>query len=192
MLDALNAQLIELDIQSPQSRQLFKEKSKIRVLPKNENIFLEGKANDSEYLLIRGVLHRYNISEKGDMITTGFYMAKSVITPRFARIKDRKSIFSLQTLTEVVVAEISASELDRMRQTEEAFERFRQKVLEAELSRIFYFETVNRCYGAKERLLILRKHFPGLENLIPHNYIASFLGITNVSFSRLRHELLGK
>ena len=77
------------------SRKLFLEKTTIIELTKSTDIFLEGEKNNSEYILISGVAHRYNISDKGDMVTTGFYVSGAVITPHFARTKDGKSIFSL-------------------------------------------------------------------------------------------------
>ena len=42
---------------------------------------------------------------------------------------------------------------------------------------------------AKERLLKFRAQYPLLENLIPHPIIASYLGITNISLSRIRGDL---
>lgn len=189
MNDTLDNILHHLGICSTASKQLFKDKSVIRELPKNKDIFLEQKKNESEYLIIAGVAHRYNISDKGEIVTSGFYMAKSVITPHFARTNMGKSIFSLQTLTEVVLAEISVVELDNLRNSNNEFREFGQKTIEAELTKTFYNEVVFRSYSAKERLLELRKQHPNLENVIPHNIIASYLGITNVSFSRLRGDL---
>ena len=171
------------------SRKLFLEKTTIIELTKNTDIFLEGEKNNSEYILISGVAHRYNISDKGDMVTTGFYMSGAVITPHFARTKEGKSIFSLQSLTDIHIAELQATELDFLRYNNEECFKFGQQVLENELVRTFYNEVVFRSYNAKERLLILRRQFPNLENLIPHNIIASYLGITNVSFSRLRTKI---
>lgn len=153
---------------------------------------MEGKKNELEYLLISGVLHRFNISDKGEIVTTGFYMPKSVITPQFARTNKRKNIFSLQTLTDAEIAEISVKDLDNLRYNNKEFHDFGQRILENELTLTFFNEVVYRSYNAKERLLSLRKQFPNLENLVPHNIIASYLGITNVSFSRLRNELSKK
>lgn len=113
---------------------MFKDKSVIKELPKNKDIFIEHKKNELEYLLISGVTHRYNISDKGEIVTTGFYMTNSVITPHFARTNKGKSIFSLQTLTDVVIAEIPVNELNNLRHSNKEFQEFGQKIIEAELT----------------------------------------------------------
>jgi CRP-like cAMP-binding protein len=113
-------------------------------------------------------------------------MPESVITPHFARTNNGKSIFSLETLTDVALAEIPVADLDRLRYTNHEFNLFGQRIIEAAFAQTIYNETVFRSFNAKERLLTLRKQFPNLENLIPHHIIASYLGITNISLSRLR------
>ncbi|MDR2205886.1 MAG: Crp/Fnr family transcriptional regulator [Flavobacteriaceae bacterium] len=188
----LSNTLTNFGVVSEFSKQLFSDKANIVELPKNYNIFLEGKKNRVEYVLISGVVHRYNISEKGDVVTTGFYMSESVITPHFARTNNGKSIFSLETLTDVALAEILVTDLDNLRYTNKEFNEFGQRIIEAEFAQTIYHETIFRSFNAKERLLMLRKQFPNLENLIPHNIIASYLGITNVSLSRLRNERVRK
>jgi CRP-like cAMP-binding protein len=45
-------------------------------------------------------------------------------------------------------------------------------------------------FTAKKRLIRFREQYALLENLIPHTDIATYLGITNISLSRLRKELL--
>lgn len=184
--------LQEIGVTSAFSIELFKDKSVIREYSKSENVFVEGGKNETEYIVLSGVLHRFNISEKGEIITTGFYMSKSAITPHFARTNNGKCIFTLQTLTDVVIAEIPVIELDNLRYNNKEFNEFGQKIMQMELRQTFYNDIVYRSFSAKERLLILRKHFQNLENIIPHDIIASYLGITNVSLSRLRNKLTNK
>lgn len=192
MTSILNNILHNSGIVSTFSKELFRDKAVIKELPKNKEVFAEGKKNELEYLLLSGITHRYNISDKGDIVTTGFYMPQSVITPHFARTANGKNIFSLQSLTDIVFAEIPVKELDMLRHNNKEFHEFGQRIIEAELIQTFYNEVVFRSFNAKERLLTLRKQFPNLENSVPHNTIASYLGITNVSFSRLRNELAKK
>jgi len=189
MQDIIDDILNYFGIVSADSKQLFRDKSILKEIPKNTDIFIEGRKNDFEYFLISGLAHRYNISDKGDLVTTGFYISKSVITPHFARTNLGKSIFSLQTLTDSVIVEISVRQFDSLRHNFQGFQKFGQQIIETELARTFFTEVVFRSYNARERLLTMRKQYPNIENLIPHNIIASYLGITNVSLSRLRNKL---
>lgn len=187
--DNLLSALIKFGLQSDRTQSLFLDNCIIKFYPKNSIISSADKKNYQEYFLIEGVLHRFNVNEKGENVTTGFYIGNTVLTPHFARTIKSKSIFSLEALTEVKVAEIPVATLDNLRFTNEEYKLFGQKIIEEELSKNIITDIAYRSSNAKERLFLLRQDYPNLENLIPHHIIASYLGITNVSFSRLRKEL---
>jgi len=188
----LQKALKEFGVRTISSQKLFIDSSHLKDYKKNEVIFYENERNSSEYLLIEGILHRYNVNDKGENVTTGFYMANIAITPHSARTIKSNSIFTLQTLTPTKIAEIPVAILNDMRIMNEEYKAFGQKVLEAEIAKIFSNDLAFRSLDAKNRLIKLRKAYPGIENQIPHSVIASYLGITNVSFSRLRSEFAGK
>ncbi|KAB7730431.1 Crp/Fnr family transcriptional regulator [Rudanella paleaurantiibacter] len=189
MTDRLNDLLKSLGIASQLLRDEFIDHCTVSELPKNTDILVAGKTNASEYILVSGVAHRYTVSDKGDPITTGFYGSGAVITPHFARTQNGRNLFSLQTLTDAVLAQIPVNQLDRLRATHADYREFGQRVLENELVQALQFAVSFRSFSAKERLVAMRTQYPNLENLVPHHIIASYLGITPVSFSRLRHEL---
>jgi hypothetical protein len=64
--------------------------------------------------------------------------------------------------------------------------RFGNMVLLAELQKKVEKEISLASLTASERLQVFRKEYPGFENIVPHAAIATYLGITNVSLSRLR------
>jgi CRP-like cAMP-binding protein len=156
---------------------------------KQQKISEGEEINTSEYFLLEGIMHRYTLIDKGEFITTGFYVGPTIITPNFARTSKGKSIFSLQALTDLTVAEISVAMLDELRDSNQEIRKWGQQVVELELKNHFADETRFRSSKARERLIYLRNNYPNLENLVPHTCIASYLGITPVSFSRLRKEL---
>ena len=65
MTNILDDILNHFGITSTFSKQLFKDKSVIKEWSKNKDIFVEHKKNELEYLLISGVMHRHNTSDKG-------------------------------------------------------------------------------------------------------------------------------
>jgi CRP-like cAMP-binding protein len=188
----LHQALKTVDIHSQQTIKLFEDGCIIKEYSKNEILFTVNKSNNKEYFLLEGVIHRFNLNQKGEAITIGFYKSFAVITPHFSRVINGKSLFSVQTLTDCVIAEIDVTHFDKLRYSNEDFRNFGNRILADELSKNIYNEVIFRSLNAKERLIILRKNFPNIENLVPYSTIASYLGITNVSFSRLRKELSGK
>ncbi len=66
---------------------------------------------------------------------------------------------------------------------------FAYKVIQNELISKMEKEIGMASLPAKERLSKFREKFKSLENIIPHTDIASYLGITNISLSRLRKDL---
>jgi CRP-like cAMP-binding protein len=187
-MKSLEEVLTQSGIISAKGKKLFAEKATQKMFPKNALILLENKKDEMEYLVLDGVLHRYNTDSSGKSITTGFYMAGTIITPHFARTNKGKSLFNLQALTEVTFVQIPVKELDILRGTYAEFREFGQYIVERELTQLFLTETIFRSSTASERLAALRKQYPTIENLVPHHIIASYLGITNVSFSRLRSQ----
>jgi CRP-like cAMP-binding protein len=174
---------------NPSQLQQITDECEIKPFHKQQHITETGKKDLNEYFLLDGIVHRYTLQERGEFITTGFYKGPSIITPNFARTSDQKSIFSLQALVPSVFAIIPVDKLDELRTSTPEIRRWGQRVVEQELKNAFIHETGFRSSNAKERLLRLRNEYPNLENLVPHTCIASYIGVTPVSFSRLRKEL---
>ena len=79
--------------------------------------------------------------------------------------------------------------MDTLKQKHPEILKWFQKVVEVKLQRNFVEQIRFRSSTARERLHHLRREFPNLENMIPHTCIASYVGVTPVSLSRLRRDL---
>lgn len=116
-------------------------------------------------------------------------MPGSVISPNTIRTFEGKSLLNLQALTDVKLSVLPAPDFEQLMIDNLEIRHFANTVLQQELIRKVDKEIGLASLTAKERLEKLRKDFPNLENLIPHSDIASYLGITNISLSRLRKEM---
>lgn len=164
----------------------------IFTLSKNKHLFKAQLYDAFEYFQLEGIAHRYNTDDENQPITTGIYSGPVVLTPHFARTRGGFSIFSVQALTDCTYFKVPIGTFDELRKNNKQIHAFGQRVVEQEFTTHLRFEVLFRSYSAKNRLLFFREHYPMLENLIPHTVIASYLGITPVSFSRLRNELAKK
>ena len=172
--------------------ELIFENGNVEEVRKDEIVFHEKRFNAFEYFQLEGVSHRFNVDSDTQSVTTGIYQNEIVITPHFTRTTNGHCIFSLQALTDCSYLKVPAGTFRDLSDQNQKIKMFGRAVVEKEFIRNLNFEVLFRSYTAKERLIYFRTNYPLLENIIPHTVIASFLGITPVSFSRLRNELAKK
>ena len=163
--------------------QLVKEKA-----IKKNCVFLEkGRRNHSEYFLIEGICRSYLLNPEGEEITISFFKAGDVLSPHVIRTHKGYLNVNFESLTDIVVGEMNASAFEKLMVEDLEIREFGNTVLKIELKRKVEKEINMAALSARQRLEIFRSQFPGFENLISHAAIASYLGITNVSLSRLRN-----
>ncbi len=164
----------------------------IQQVRRQDILFHEKRYNAFEYFQLSGISHRYNIDPDNGQVTTGIYAHETVITPHFIRTPGGQGLFSMQALTDCTFLQVPAGTFRDLSEQNQEIRLFGRAVVEKDYTRHLAFEVLFRSGQARDRLLYFRQHYPALENLIPHTVIASFLGITPVSFSRLRNELAKK
>jgi len=150
------------------------------------------KLSTSEFILLEGICRSFITDQKGDEITLSFFTPNSAISPCLVRTNSNKSILNIQALTDIKVATFLNKDLMSLMNANQEIRNWGNHILQTELIKKVNKEITQISMPAKERLQQFREIHPLLENQIPHSYIASFLGITTVSLSRLRKELMKK
>ena len=158
---------------------------------KKGNCFIEKeKHNYHEYFLLDGICRSYVLNPEGEEITIAFFNPGSVLSPYVTRTENGISNLNFQALTDLKVGIMDASEFLRLMVDHLDTREFGNMVLQLELQNKVEKEIGHASLVARERLLKFREKYPLLENLVPHTTIATYLGITNISLSRLRKELI--
>jgi CRP-like cAMP-binding protein len=160
----------------------------IYTIEKGNEIVSQGRINSKEYFLLSGFLHEFTCDEKGNETTLDFYPAQSTIVPNFCRTINNRSILTVQALTKSIVAEIDTTVFVNARNEYAELDKFSSSVIINLYRSKLQKQIFHATKSGKGKLEQLRKDFPGIENQIPLTYIASYLGITNVSLSRLRNK----
>lgn len=160
--------------------------AKYKQYKKGELITLVGQKNNLEYFITEGICKSFLSTPDGEDITISFFMSNSIISPSTTRNKEGKSVINIQALTDVEVATIDATEFEKLMIEDLEIRDFGNSVLRNELMAKVQKEIALASLKGKDRLRLLRKNFPNIENQIPHADIASYLGITPISLSRLR------
>jgi len=157
---------------------------------KDEVFLRKGKRNNSEYFVLKGVCRSFLYSPEGEEITISFFTENSIISPYTTRTANGLSTLNFQALTTLKLGAMDADKFEGFMIENLEIREFGNRVLRIELKNKVEKEIGMASQTAKERLLKFREQYPLLENTIPHSVISSYLGITNISLSRLRKELV--
>ncbi|MFN7119869.1 MAG: Crp/Fnr family transcriptional regulator [Saprospiraceae bacterium] len=139
-----------------------------------------------EYILMAGVVRSFLLSADGKDHTIAFFQGGTILSPHVSRTRAGRSLLNLEALTDVTVLQMDARQFESLIEKNLEVRAFANAVLQQELMQKVNREIQLASWSAKARLEQFRQDFEGLENLVPHPMIASYLGITNVSLSRLR------
>ncbi|MGK0138515.1 MAG: CRP-like cAMP-binding protein [Algoriphagus sp.] len=126
----------------------------------------------------------------GGEITISFFLKNSILSPNHIITSVDRANINFKALTDLRIASIDVTVFESLMIGNLEISSFGDLVVQNELKAKVEKEIGLASSTAKERLLAFRDHFRTLENFISHTDIASFLGITNISLSQLRRELM--
>ncbi len=168
----------------------IEELVQIQEFEKGINFIEKDKRNRSEYFLLEGVCKSYLLNPEGEEITISFFNSKSVLSPWKTRTAGDTSFLNFQALTNIKLGVMNAISFRDLMIDDNEVGQFGYSVLARELESKVRKEVGLASKTARERLIEFRLSSPNLENEISHKDIATYLGITNISLSRLRRELI--
>lgn len=139
------------------------------------------------YFVKIGCLRIYYFKEDID-ITESFEFENAFVARAESLFTGKPSLKAIQTIEDSSLIAIDSNKLFQLFDTHYDLERLFRKIIEAS-----YVNTVNRIeslqfHTADERYHDLLKEHKDVLKRVPLKYIASYLGITPVSLSRIRSQ----
>ena len=162
--------------------------SETRVLRKGEYLIRQGNVPAHVYFLMQGIVRGVLSDVNGKEITDCLVFKCGAPVMPSSDITQAAPI-DIQTLSECEVVRIAVSEINRLLRTYPALEElYRQLIVESARTH-WELKIAIYQYNAMERYQWFQQVYPGLSEKISNKYIASFLNMTPVTLSRLKHEL---
>lgn len=155
-------------------------------LTKGMHLTRQEQPETDEFVLLEGCLVSSICDQDGREVSVGFYVGPCVITPNIARTRNGLSLVYITATTDALLARIDSDLLSDRMILSEPVRNWANGVLRDALSRKVEREWCLAALKGAGRLTWFRQAFPGYEDIFPHTLIASFLGITPVTMSRLR------
>jgi CRP-like cAMP-binding protein len=187
-------QFIEANLPSPR-REItttivshFEEK----LLQKGEFLLQEGQLSDEYLFLESGFIRSYTTDPEGNDITTNFYGARQVVFEVSSFFTRSKSKETIQALTDCRGYVISFSTLNNLFHTISEFREFGRSMLVKGYVALKQRTLALINETAEERYASLVNTEPAIFQHAPLKHIATYLGITDTSLSRIRREFQKK
>lgn len=159
--------------------------SSVTHVKKGEDLQPIGHTCKTVYFINKGLARIYYYKDGND-ITESFSFEKNIIARIESLFSGKPSRKAIQVLEDSEFIAINAAKLFKLYDTFPEIERLFRKIFEAG-----YVDTVHRIEGiqfhtAEERYNDLIQQAPDILKRVPLKHVASYLGITQVSLSRIR------
>ncbi|MCX8131573.1 MAG: Crp/Fnr family transcriptional regulator [Clostridia bacterium] len=185
-LDLLRSKKISLHEKSISLlRNIFKPKA-----VKKDMFFLqEGEKSTEIGFIIKGIFRSYYIDKTGNDITKYFYAEGGVLFSYAAYLSQKESMYYIQALEDSEILVAGISDFEQIVEGNYDLLLFFKKMIDAVLVAKEEHASSFKLLSSMERYKQFLAAFPGLEKRLKQYHLASYLGITPVSLSRIRKKI---
>jgi len=147
---------------------------------------MTGKVTKAFYAIEEGLFRSFLYDYNGNETTTAFYCSKDVLIESFSLFQRMPSRENFQAITSSVVWKIDYNVFQELLNTVEGLREWGRTWATRELFLLKQRSINALTVSATDRYLQLIKERPEIVTQSPLKYIASYLGITDTSLSRIR------
>lgn len=160
----------------------------IKSFAKKEILLEEGQICKSNYFVLKGLLRKFFINEKGSEKTTDFALETWWMTDNFSFERKTPADFSIQTVEKTEALTITNESQEKLLNDfpimEKYFRIVYQRAFAANQRRVKYIFT----YSKEDFYFSLINQYPEFVQRVPQYLIASFLGFTPEYLSEIRKK----
>ena len=166
--------------------------SKVKTLTKGDVLIRQGEVVKKTFFVTAGCLRSYCIDKNGKEHTLQFAIKDWWISDYIAIHNNEQATLTVECLSESKVIEFNARELDGIHERFPEFESYQRHNLERHVVSLHKRILNQLQLSAAERYDLFLKQYPDIEQHTRNFHIASYLGITQQSLSRIRVEKVKK
>ncbi len=159
------------------------------ILTKGEIVLKAGERVTDQYYVYDGCLRTFFIDKAGKEHTIQFAIQDWWISDYIAFFTGEKAVLNIECIQNAVLYKISKKNIEKTYDRIPKVERFFRKKMEKSFASFQKRILANLAQSAKERYVNFISTYPNIEQHIKNYHIASYLGITTESLSRIRKEL---
>jgi CRP-like cAMP-binding protein len=167
----------------------FEQQLKWKTVEKGEHLLWTGERCDQIFYCASGLFRMYYSVEDGSDCTKEFITEHRFFTSYSSVLLKIPSYQSLQALERSEVAVFTYQTFEQLFERDRCWETLGRKLAEGLFIKKVLKERQLLMNSAEERYQMFLQEYPGIEQRIPQYHIASYLGISPVSLSRIRRGI---
>ena len=171
---------------SSEEVEVLTKKWSLKKFNRQENFIEINKPNNLIGFLKKGLLRSYFYDENGDEQTTAFIQQGSFFSDLKSYQTNTPSERNIEALETSEIYILSNNDLVQLRSSIPNLQQFEIKYFEKILKEKIEFQRSLTTLSKKEALKIFIKAYPQAAKFAPRQYIASFLGMTPYTLSRIK------
>lgn len=160
-----------------------------RILKKNEFLLREGQICNQQFFVTKGGLRQFGIEQNGKETIIHFGFENWWITEMESYYSKVPSKYFIEALEDTEVLQLNRHDLNHLLISVPRLEYYFYKVLQ-ESSVIWQNKIGCLQKPAEQRYLMFKAIYGHIEQRISQQHIASYLGISRETLSRIRAQLL--
>jgi CRP/FNR family transcriptional regulator, anaerobic regulatory protein len=162
--------------------------SKIRRenLPKNHLLHRQDEVCEREFFIEKGLVRWFYYDENGKEITDSFGLENSFVTAFDSFFQRQPSRYSIELLEDSAVYWMNYADIEKELETFPETQRLTNLILVQILEQMLDKNTALQFKNARQRYCFIQEKHPEILQRVSLGHIASFLGITQETLSRIR------
>src|SRR5690606_27287924 len=156
-------------------------------IPAKTTLLEEGEISKKMFFVEKGCLRTW-INNNGKDITTQFFFEGDGVSSIESFMTNKPSLYTIESIEPCIIQTITQKDFQ---ETLKNSPELRDNVTEHLFMRLLKSQQLFFSYlknSPQERYQELVKQYPHIVQRVPQHYIASYLGITSVSLSRIRNR----
>jgi CRP-like cAMP-binding protein len=163
-----------------------------KAISKNQPLLMAGKISNEYFFLEKGYMRAFAHNTEGNEVTTNFCSPGQVVFEVSSFFNRTRSKENIQALTDCEGWYITYEQLNNLFHSLPEFREFGRSILVKGFAELKTRMLSMITETAEERYELLLKTNPEIFQHAPLKNIASYLGITDTSLSRIRKEISRK
>jgi len=169
---------------------LLLSKMDYQTIPRKTLLIEHGEIAGKMFFLFEGFTRFFHWKDDGSEITSDFYFAPGFITSFTSFIEQKPSVVNIQAMVKMDVLVLKYEDLQWLYNKYPIIERL-GRLLTEQVFITFEKHLLSFLNNSPaERYLWLMKEYPNFIRNIPLQYLASYLGVTAESLSRIRKRIV--